>query len=787
MFLVLLTLIPFTSFSQQGWFWQNPLPQGNDLKDVWVLNENTIFAVGDRGTLLRSTNAGVDWEITHKLSGISEDIVDIQFITGQKGWLLANKYLADDGGKMLYASSKILLTIDGGINWNVIAAFDSISLNDLFFINENIGWVVGYSGDTGSLDHTLTGMIFKTLDGGNYWDTLFVQSVIGQPYQDEKPLSYSSIQFINPDTAWIAGKSFICSGTPTYGELLRTTDGGVNWTTVNDSMSSIIDFQFLNSNVGWLIEYWQCYLVGYSVKKTTNSGLSWEVVFNSSSGSSLPIPTLYFINETLGWVSEPAAYGSLSNGDFIHKTTDGGITWSTDTVQCPFYGSMHFSDEINGCIVGKYGEILYTGDGGWSWIQRSRLVINEDLTSINFCDEDIGWVVSIAGSNYPYGVYGKILKTTDGGSSWIEQLPSGPWNFFWLSSIQAVSDQVVYAAGAEIYKTTNGGNLWSKLNPIGDWHFNTLFFLDENTGFIGNQQGDNPFYYPGKIYKTTNGGNSWNNVFTASNSIQSIFFINNSEGWAVGYENPIYKTTDGGNTWQDITSNNQCLESVFFIDSNIGWAVGYSQSGMTREGVIIKSLDGGYNWNIVYISQEHLFNSVFFNDSLNGYVVGYEGVILSTTDGGISWINQFDNTPKGLYDIFFINDNTGWVVGEDGIILKTTTGGVTFVEEEKTDETPREFFLSQNYPNPFNPITKISWQSPINSWQTLKIYDVLGNIVATLVNEYRPAGNYKVDFNAFNLPSGVYFYQLRVDPSPSSQKGQAGQVFVETKKFLFLK
>ena len=95
--------------------------------------------------------------------------------------------------------------------------------------------------------------------------------------------------------------------------------------------------------------------------------------------------------------------------------------------------------------------------------------------------------------------------------------------------------------------------------------------------------------------------------------------------------------------------------------------------------------------------------------------------------------------------------------------------------EDEIANIPTEFILHQNYPNPFNPSTKISWQSPVSSHQTLKIYDVLGNEVATLVNEHRNAGSYEVDFNASALSSGVYFYRI-----------QAGD-FVETKKMMLVK
>ena len=106
-------------------------------------------------------------------------------------------------------------------------------------------------------------------------------------------------------------------------------------------------------------------------------------------------------------------------------------------------------------------------------------------------------------------------------------------------------------------------------------------------------------------------------------------------------------------------------------------------------------------------------------------------------------------------------------------LLKYFNQIVTDVESENLPAD--NFLLSQNYPNPFNPNTKISWQVPVGSNQTLKIYDVLGNELATLVDDYKPAGTYEVEWDASGLPSGVYFYQLKTDE------------FVETKKMILIK
>ncbi len=116
-------------------------------------------------------------------------------------------------------------------------------------------------------------------------------------------------------------------------------------------------------------------------------------------------------------------------------------------------------------------------------------------------------------------------------------------------------------------------------------------------------------------------------------------------------------------------------------------------------------------------------------------------------------------------DDLFIGGAFNTVVpgGFDYLPFIAKRSNITSIINDDFKGEPNNFNLHQNYPNPFNPTTKISWQSSIGSWQTLKVYDVLGNEIATLINEEIPSGSNEVVFDAFALPSGVYFYQLNVN------------------------
>jgi len=120
-----------------------------------------------------------------------------------------------------------------------------------------------------------------------------------------------------------------------------------------------------------------------------------------------------------------------------------------------------------------------------------------------------------------------------------------------------------------------------------------------------------------------------------------------------------------------------------------------------------------------------------------------------------------------------IDSNTCYVAGSYGTILKTINGGFTTSVEENPNSNsfiPENIFLSQNYPNPFNPSTKISFSITHPGLVTLKIYDILGTEIETLVYEEKPAGSYEINWNASRLSSGVYFYQLKAGDFTSVKK-----------------
>ncbi|MBE0570942.1 MAG: T9SS type A sorting domain-containing protein, partial [Ignavibacteriaceae bacterium] len=393
--------------------------------------------------------------------------------------------------------------------------------------------------------------------------------------------------------------------------------------------------------------------------------------------------------------------------------------------------AVHFVDANNGCAVGDSGTIIHTTNAGVSWETQTSGTTN-GLSDIQFIDANTGWAV---------GSSGIILKTTNGGAEWVLQAIG---DSLILNAICFINDSIGWVVGWShngsigyipiILKTANGGINWIfQLAPSG-WPINDVYFIDANIGFIagGMECGD-------------------------------------------GGDGVILKTTNGGDIWVEQTAQSSiCWYGISFSDEQNGIIVGNRRAALAGAGIIFRTTDGGINWLLAFEepmagANDIAINSVTFLDFSHAWAVegppSYypaPGKILFSSDAGINWFSQgeFQNS---LQSVCFSNSSTGWVVGQSGIILQTTNGGVTFTDNELPK--PTDFILEQNYPNPFNPSTTIKFQIPEQSFVTIKVYDVLGNEIATLVNEYKPAGTYEVEFNTSSInhipSSGIYFYQLK--------------------------
>lgn len=377
------------------------------------------------------------------------------------------------------------------------------------------------------------------------------------------------------------------------------------------------------------------------------------------------------------------------------------------------------------------------------------------LADVYFADAQTGWAV---------GAVNTILHTTDGGDNWNPQSPPPSVNYY---SVHFIDDQIGCAVGAtvggsgRIRRTTDGGNVWDIITPPASaYSLWSIYFTDADNGWIagGREEGFNidPIR---TIHYTNDGGYTWDSQLYQYDSLplHGVHFADSNTGCVVGEHGVIFWTTDGGDIWIQQTSGTvRHLWGVHLIDANNAWAVGI-------RGTILYTTDAGNNWISQSADTSQSYGDIYFVDANNGWIVGNDpdsGIILHTTDGGNTWNPQNSGTPHGLTSVYFTDADTGWAVGNIGTILHTTTGGTGVKEDESFTHIPANFNLTQNVPNPFSRTTTIRFHLPLSEYVTLKIYNIIGQEVAALVDGTLKAGEHHVVFDAQNLPHGVYFYRL---------------------------
>ncbi|MFA5404894.1 MAG: YCF48-related protein [Ignavibacteria bacterium] len=401
---------------------------------------------------------------------------------------------------------------------------------------------------------------------------------------------------------------------------------------------------------------------------------------------------------------------------------------------------------------------------------------NISLYDMQFTSINTGFIVGAQNSTQYF------LKTTNSGNNW--SVSSIPYIASYQARLSFINDYTGWVCGlydqtfGMVLKTTNQGQSWDSISVTVISGLIDIQFININTGWTLARS----IVHTGhSVYKTTNSGQNWFLQLTVNGgnfNLHNQHFVNSNVGYITGFDTTtknsfIYKTINGGLNWNKINVGGDFIcDNLFFVNENTGYTV----SGI---GYISKTTNGGYNWIALTVPDWHnMHSSVFFLNESTGYIVGYKfsksnSLIKKTINGGLNWIEQTNGSNVNLHSVLFINSLTGWTVG-DGKIFKTTNGGSTYINHI-SNELPSTFFLYQNYPNPFNPTTNIQFLISNVQFVNLKIFNILGKEVETLVNEKLTPGTYEATFNASKYPSGVYFYCIN-----------AG-TYSETKKMLLIK
>ncbi|HEX9251782.1 MAG TPA: YCF48-related protein, partial [Ignavibacteriaceae bacterium] len=298
---------------------------------------------------------------------------------------------------------------------------------------------------------------------------------------------------------------------------------------------------------------------------------------------------------------------------------------------------------------------------GW---YKLKSPVNETLRRLYFVNEKTGWAVSLGG---------KIINTKDSGNSWEIQnstVTTPIVDIFFINPNRgwALTYPSEPPFGTSILKTTDGGNNWIKdsvffQNEI----FSTIFFVDENVGFIGGNG----------IKKTTDGGLTWLNSFIEPGGVSTLpinkfSFYSKTFGYACGgrvdIAGVVWKTTDGGESWSSIGLSPDQIYDVYIIDSLNAISLSGDPELLYPLG-IIRTTDAGVNWSFTNLPFFGISFAIDFLDDKNGWsAAGYK--FLNSTDGGDTWTEQFIFDSTVVYDLQFVDQYTGFACGENGVLLK---------------------------------------------------------------------------------------------------------------------
>jgi len=707
----LVTAVPVQA-SEYEFTWSHPRPQGNALGGASFEDDATGYAVGDRGSVVKTTDGGVSWGLVEHQPPFSTDLRDV-LVVGP-GELLA-----------VGAPPGIFRSNDGGASWSPVPNPSSAVLNDIERVSgPNLATV----GDAGQ--------VLTSADGGETW-------VLRGPFGSDAFEQF----WWSPTEGYVAGQS----------RVRRTTDGGATWLPLNGipdqpgffRISEVFFTDALNGYVLGDFQFW----------KTTDGGTNW------TSGS---FPGLVvYVGDTIALTPLHLIAVSNLEGAAVYETTD-GENWHV----LFFSGAGAFLDLDrlgDGTLLAfaSEGDVFRSTDDGVTWTNQIDAAGTGRRTVGGICAWPGGR--GAAGSSGTPGT--AWYESTDGGASFHAD-PSGPTIAFTQEIDYWDADHAVVAGDyGRMWRTTNGGADWSDVSlpsPPSNgaaWHLSLPAPGVAFASVTGQSQC--------LCYRTTDYGASWHSRsggLPTNGGWTGISFVDAGHGFLAGYNssgtNRLWKTTDGGGQWTAITASGlpaSWLWDMHWHDLQTGLV-----TSSNLPGGIYRTTDAGSTWTAVWAAPAR---DLDFHDGLYG-VAGTdayfaEGRVLVTEDGGVTWQELVTPAASAGTGVAALPD--GFLVGGDhGVVMKATRvsdptavgdGGV-----RPHDGGSREPLLRASVPAGSR--LRISFELPEDGPAELSIHDVEGRRVATLRRGRFEAGRaIEVEWDGSRddgagRRSGVYFARL---------------------------
>ncbi|MBK9593650.1 MAG: T9SS type A sorting domain-containing protein [Crocinitomicaceae bacterium] len=513
-------LVYFTT--DGGTTWTNVTSAQEDLYEIEVLDPMNIWACGLLGTMIHTADGGINWTVQN--TGATTILLDMEMLPTGQG--LVSGY------------GVILTTVDFGTNWSFVE-----NTSDMLFHGLDV--TLNPSGES-----WVTGLFIKhSLDFGVSWTP--------QPVDIRR--HFYDVAFSNDQNGWVVGG---------FGSLLRTNDQGANWYSQNATLTDHLrSIALINDSV--------CYVAGSNGAfiTTENSGDSWQ---QKNTATTSDICSISFTDASNGWLAG-------KNG-LIKHTTDGGTTWIDQTSGTTVnLNSIFFVDGSTGWVVGNEATILKTTNGGTTWTAQTTDItdLSSGFNAVFFTDANNGWAVghgvfNPGGFGGPY-TKGIVYHTTNGGTNWQAVIAPDWWQpvFYDVYFISPDTGWVVGGAYSEpgtILRTINGGQSWMVQKdslPTHNMSLECVFFKD-NIGWTagGNDRGYSWF---GNIFSTVDFGGSGYYLRTLENNYAAE--IN-------AYPNPF-----SANTTITFPNTNNAVHSLIGYDAS-GKLI-FERHNITTDEVII--------------------------------------------------------------------------------------------------------------------------------------------------------------------------------------------------------